>query len=58
MDGGGEDAITFDKAFEDSYAEMYQVFYFVLEVNFGNFIKGFGLNLDTLKNKAMEVVKN
>lgn len=54
MDGSGENTISFDEAFIDDYQEMYQVFFFVLEVNFGNFIKGFGLNLDKLKEAAAE----
>ena len=52
MDGGGDQVISFDDAFQDSYQEMYQVLFFVLEVNFGNFIKGFGLDLETIKKKV------
>ena len=57
MDGGGDQVISFDEAFQDEYKEMYQVFFFVLEVNFGNFIKGFGLNLDKLKEKAQTAIE-
>jgi len=53
MDGGSEETISFDNAFIDDYQAMYKVFYFVLVVNFGNFIKGFGLNLDKLKETAV-----
>jgi len=42
---------TFDNIYADEYKEMYAAFFFVLEVNYGNFIKGFGLNLEKLKEK-------
>jgi len=52
MDGNAEKTISFDDAFIDDYSGMYKVFYFVLVVNFGNFITGLGLNLEKLKETA------
>ncbi len=57
MDGMGSEAISFDEAFQDEYSEMYQVFFFVLEVNYGNFIKGFGLNIEKLRDTAGKALK-
>lgn len=47
---------SFDIIYSDEYKEMYQAFFFVLEVNYGNFIKGFGLNLETIKEKATKAL--
>jgi len=47
---------TFDNIYADEYQEMYQAFFFVLEVNYGNFIKGFGLNLEKVKEKMEQTL--
>jgi len=49
---------TFDNIYADEYKEMYQAFFFVLEVNYGNFIKGFGLNVETLKETVAKKLQN
>ncbi len=48
---------SFDSIYADEYQEMYQAFFFVLDVNYGNFIKGFGLDLEKVKDKATKALK-
>ena len=49
---------TFDNIYADEYKEMYSAFFFVLEVNYGNFIKGLGLNVETLKATVAKKLEN
>ena len=53
IDGTSSESISFDDAYADNYAEMYQAFFFVLKVNYGNFIKGLGLDMEAIKDKAL-----
>jgi len=49
---------TFDTIYADEYKEMYAAFFFVLEVNYGNFIKGLGLNVETLKETVTKKLQS
>lgn len=49
---------SFDNIYADEYKEMYAAFFFVLEVNYGNFIKGFGLNVETLKETVAKKLQS
>ena len=55
MEGVDEKTISFDDLYTDNFKEMYLAFYFVLEVNYGNFFKGFGLSAEVLKAKIAEL---
>jgi hypothetical protein len=45
--------VIFDEDFQDDFKTLYRIFFWVLQVNFGNFFEGMGLNgrIDKLVQK-------